>query len=218
MTSRHQRPPLRRSSAPERILTAGLATATCVGLVGLLGARTIEANTVSVDAVGEPATVSTETVSAPADVAYSGEPTTSTGLTQQDLDAYARELASEKARLDAYRAKLVKTAKKLQRQAQRQASAVEVRQPSAPTVAARPSAGSAPASKPSKPAKAPRPAKTTGAPAAPQQAPSQPQAPAPQQQASKPAPAPAAAPSVKQPPAQQQAAASKPAQSNTKGS
>ena len=31
---RHSRAPLRRSSTPERILSAGLATATCVGVVG----------------------------------------------------------------------------------------------------------------------------------------------------------------------------------------
>jgi hypothetical protein len=51
MTDRRQPAPLRRSSTPERILSAGLATATCVGVVGLLGARTIEANATS----GEPA-------------------------------------------------------------------------------------------------------------------------------------------------------------------
>ncbi len=48
--------------------------------------------------------------------------TTSTGLTQADLDAYAAQLSAEKDRLDAYRAKLVKTAKKLQRQAARQST------------------------------------------------------------------------------------------------
>ena len=40
---RHSRAPLRRSSAPEKILAAGLATATCVGLVGVIGARTVAA-------------------------------------------------------------------------------------------------------------------------------------------------------------------------------
>ena len=44
------------------------------------------------------------------------EPTTAGGLTEADLDAYAAALAQEKERLDAYRAKLVKAAKKLKRQ------------------------------------------------------------------------------------------------------
>ena len=106
MTSarRHSRAPLRRSSAPERILSAGLATATCVGIVGLIGARTIEANaspTGSEDyssevAAAEPATAVGTIASTPM-----VEPTTSTGLTQADLDAYAVQLAVEKDRLDA---------------------------------------------------------------------------------------------------------------------
>lgn len=112
---RHNRAPLRRSSTPERILSAGLATATCVGVVGLLGARTIEANASS---TGELSSEQVDTAQAVDSVApvIATEPTTSSGLTQADLDAYAAELAKEKERLDAYRAKLVKTAKKLKRQ------------------------------------------------------------------------------------------------------
>jgi hypothetical protein len=112
---RHHRAPLRRSSTPERILSAGLATATCVGVVGLLGARTIEANASS---SGELASEQVEAAPAVDSVApvTATESTTSGGLTQADLDAYAADLATEKERLDAYRAKLVKTAKKLKRQ------------------------------------------------------------------------------------------------------
>ena len=112
---RHTRAPLRRSSTPERILSAGLATATCVGVVGLLGARTIEANASS---AGELASEQVETaqVADPSTADAPVEPTTAGGLTQADLDAYAADLAKEKERLDAYRAKLVKTAKKLKRQ------------------------------------------------------------------------------------------------------
>ena len=112
---RRSRAPLRRSSTPERILSAGLATATCVGVVGLLGARTIEANASSASEVG---TEQAEITPVSDSVAPSGAagPTTSSGLTQADLDAYAADLAKEKERLDAYRAKLVKAAKKLTRQ------------------------------------------------------------------------------------------------------
>ena len=46
---RHSRAPLRRSSAPEKILSAGLAAATCVGIVGVIGVRTIDANDTSSD-------------------------------------------------------------------------------------------------------------------------------------------------------------------------
>lgn len=112
---RRNRAPLRRSSTPERILSAGLATATCVGVVGLLGARTIEANASSASELSTEQVEMTQVVDTatptPAD-----EPTTSSGLTQADLDSYAMSLAKEKERLDAYRAKLVKTAKKLKRQ------------------------------------------------------------------------------------------------------
>ena len=120
MTSRtgHRRPPLQRTSASGRILSAGLATATCIGVVGLLGARTIDANAESnseqADSVAQAdASVVSE------DAASWQEPTTSSGLTEADLDAYAAALAKEKQRLDDYRAKLRKTAKKLTRQAAR---------------------------------------------------------------------------------------------------
>jgi hypothetical protein len=113
--ARHSRPPLRRSSTPERILTAGLATATCIGVVGLLGVRTIEANAASAETG-----TTVDLAASPADATVV---TTSKGLTEAQLDEYAADLAREKERLDAYRAKLVKTAKKLQRQADRQAAA-----------------------------------------------------------------------------------------------
>jgi hypothetical protein len=108
---RHSRAPLRRSSAPEKILAAGLATATCVGLVGVIGARTVAADSAS---GGES---SSTTTPQPAPDTALVEPTTSTGLTEADLDAYAAQLAAEREKLDAYRATLVKAGKKLQRQA-----------------------------------------------------------------------------------------------------
>lgn len=116
MTSsrRHNRAPLRRSSTPEKILSAGLATATCVGLVAVIGARTVAAQ----------AADDSKKVSAQAEVAPAAEePTTSSGLSQGDLDAYAAQLEAERVRLDTYRAKLIKAGKQLQRQAARQGSA-----------------------------------------------------------------------------------------------
>jgi hypothetical protein len=194
--TRHSRAPLRRSSAPERILSAGLATATCVGVVGLLGARTIEANaTASV-----PESSEVEASQALEPVALAAEPTTSSGLTQADLDAYAAQLATEKDRLDAYRAKLVKTAKKLQKAAaaQRQEQAFTAQSWTAPQAS-----GSSNASRPA--AKAP----AAKAPAA--------KAPTAKPKAPKPAPQAKAAPQPAPAPAPQPAPKPKP-QSNTKSS
>ncbi len=107
-TRRHSRAPLRRSSTPEKIVAAGLATATCVGLVGVIGARTVAAQAAD---DGKNASIAL-------DVAQTYvEPTTSSGLTQADLEAYAAQLASERVRLDTYRAKLIKAGKQLQHQA-----------------------------------------------------------------------------------------------------
>ena len=122
---RRNRAPMRRSSTPERILSAGLATATCVGVVGLLGARTIEANASSSSEASSEQVEATPVVD-PAVASTAAVPLTSGGLTQEQLDAYAAELAKEKDRLDAYRAKLVKTAKKLKRQIASQNAAAAV--------------------------------------------------------------------------------------------
>ena len=184
MTSRpHRRAPLRRSSAPERILSAGLATATCVGIVGLVGARTIEANTASAESQQASADAVVQPVAVIEPVAL--EPTTASGLTEADLDTYAAQLAAEKDRLDAYRAKLVKTAKKLQRlAAQRNQQAAAPAAASSSSSAA--SQSSKPASKPAaKPAKKPA-AKPASQPVAkpvakPQAQPAPAPAPAPQQ-------------------------------------
>jgi hypothetical protein len=102
-TSRHHAAPLRsrRRSNADRIVAAGLATATCVGIVGVLGARTIQdGNTASAAALSTKAGNATLAVS-------------STGLTQAQLDAYAAQLQQQGQQLDAYRAKLAKTAARL---------------------------------------------------------------------------------------------------------
>ncbi len=94
----------RSGTAAERIVTAGLATATCIGVVGLLGTRMVAAQ----ESVPQPAAPESVPVllAAPA----SNETTTSSGMTRSDLDAYAALLAAEKARLDSYRAELVAAA------------------------------------------------------------------------------------------------------------
>ncbi|MCX6432157.1 MAG: hypothetical protein NTX29_05035 [Actinobacteria bacterium] len=200
MTSRqHRRAPLRRSSTPERVLSAGLATATCVGIVGLVGARTIEANTTSAESQQASASaVVAQPVAPVQQVAV--EPTTTSGLTEADLDAYAIQLAAEKDRLDAYRAKLIKTATKLQRLAAQQSQ-----QAAAPARSSSTNSSSA-STQTSKPAK--KPAKQQVA-----QPAAQPANPAPSQPVAKPKPQAQPAPAPAPAPAQQQAP-----QSNTKTS
>ncbi len=222
MTRHLAQAPLRRSSAPSRILSAGLATATCIGVVGLLGARTIDANAEAQGTDEAPADTTQFEESLAVDQAplasapAASVPTSSQGLTEADLDAYAAALAQEKDRLDAYRAKLVRTAKKLKRQAAAQNEAAAWSTPSSSGssswVAKSPSA---PASKSS----ASKPTKKSGGGATSQPA-AQAQAPAPQPaaQPAKPAPQPAAAPAQKAAPAPQPAGGGGSSQSTTKSS
>ena len=204
----HRRSPLRRTSGPERILTAGLATATCVGLVGLIGVRTIEANPVAAETPATPEPQAASATLTPVAAPATAPATSSAGLTEAQLDAYAAQLATERQRLDDYRAKLTRTAKALKRQIVRlNAGAVSAGAPStspswsgssAPAASTSNSGGGggATASKPSKPSKPKGGSSGSGSAAA--AAPDAPAAPAPAPQ--KPAPKPVAAP------AQQQAA------------
>lgn len=82
-----------RHSTADRILSAGLATAACIGVVGVLGARTIETGTAAQQDAASSAGNANLAVS-------------STGLTEQQLDDYAAQLQAEGAKLDAYRAQL----------------------------------------------------------------------------------------------------------------
>ena len=176
-----RRPSRRLDTAPQRILSVGLATATCVGLVGVIGVRAAQDSAAASQAdTGDTAAI---------------EPTTSAGLTQADLDAYAAQLAAERQRLDDYRSQLVATAAELQAAIDAQAgvrSTGVVRAPKAGAVASAPKAK----------AKAKAKAQAQAAPQAPSAA-----APA------RPAPAAAAPPAMR--PAPQQAPA---AQGKTKGS
>lgn len=96
----------RGSTTAEKVLTAGLATAACIGVVGLLGTRMVSAQEVN----AAPAPDSTPVLLAtPASTLV----TSSSGMTQADLDAYAALLSAEKDRLDAYRAQLTEAAKQI---------------------------------------------------------------------------------------------------------
>jgi hypothetical protein len=96
----------RGSTTAEKVLTTGLATAACIGVVGLLGTRMVSAQEVN----AAPAPDSTPVLLAtPASTLV----TSSSGMTQADLDAYATLLSAEKDRLDAYRAQLTEAAKQI---------------------------------------------------------------------------------------------------------
>ena len=132
----------RRNSRADKIWSAGLAATTCIGIVGVIGVRSVEANADA--AASQPATTDIALVS-------SNVPTTSTGLTQADLEAYAAALAAESAKLDSYRASLVDAANAL-RAASGQSAVKQptVQQPSVqrPKVTRPPAAQSAPQSAP----------------------------------------------------------------------
>ena len=99
-----------RQGAADKIWAVGLAGVTCVGLVGTMGVR------VAQDAVASTKVPDTTITDATAD-ATSISVTTSTGLTEQQLDQYARALEDERLRLEAYHAELLDAAAKLQQSA-----------------------------------------------------------------------------------------------------
>ncbi|CAB4940621.1 MAG: hypothetical protein F2840_04445 [Actinobacteria bacterium] len=102
-TNASRRPSRRTNSTASKIVSAGLATATCVGLVGVIGIRTAQ-DSAAADS-------SSATQSQASAVAI---PTSTDGYTQADLDAYAAQLAAEAQRLTDYRAQLVEAAQTLQ--------------------------------------------------------------------------------------------------------
>ncbi|CAB5016286.1 unannotated protein [freshwater metagenome] len=128
----------RRNSRADKIWSAGLAATTCIGIVGVIGVRSVEANADA--AASQPAATDIALVS-------SNVPTTSTGLTQADLEAYAAALDAESAKLDSYRAALVDAANALQAASgQPVVQQPSVQQPSVqqPKVTRAPAAQSAP--------------------------------------------------------------------------
>lgn len=169
-----------RGGSADKIWAVGLAGATCIGLVGTVGVRAAQdaaASTNTPDPVVE--------VTSEAGDATQAAVVSSTGLTEQQLDEYARALEAERARLEAYHAELLDVAARLQESADAVAQAQgaipastskKAKKAAQPTtdVPAKPSADTAPAAKP----------KAAAEPAA------------------KPAPKPAAAPQVAKPQAQ----------------
>ena len=141
-TNAKRRPSRRTNSTASKIVSAGLATATCIGLVGVIGVRTAQD-------------------SAAADLSAAAEsqagavaaPTSTDGYTQADLDAYAAQLAAESQRLTDYRAQLADAALTLQASAGGNVSVTEpipsVSKPSVtkPTVS-KPAAQAAPKPQP----------------------------------------------------------------------
>jgi uncharacterized coiled-coil protein SlyX len=145
------RAPRRRTTA-DKVISAGLATAACAGLIGVIGVRTIE------QAAAATNTSDSQAVATPDVAAPVAEATSSAGLTQAQLDTYSAQLTAERTKLDAYRAKLVKVAKKLKSAQQQSAAAAVVSVPTAsrPSTVSKPVAKAAPA-----PAAKPKPASNT---------------------------------------------------------
>ena len=90
----------RHTSAGQKALAFGLASATCLGVVGLISVRNAQEATAA-DGTDQVALAAA---------------TTSTGVTQAQLDQYASQLAAEQQRLEAYRLQLIATAKSLSTQ------------------------------------------------------------------------------------------------------
>lgn len=98
-----------RGGAADKIWAVGLAGATCVGLVGVVGVRT-----------AQEAAAAAQTSSSSAEAAASSQMSgavTSSGLTEAQLDQYALALEGERARLAAYHAELLDAAARLQQAA-----------------------------------------------------------------------------------------------------
>ena len=98
MTTKPVARPRGRSKSSDRILAAGLASATCIGLVGVIGVRAAQ---------------SAEPDTQPVDFT---ESVSSVGYNPSDLDAYAAQLQTQAAQLDAYKKELKQTAKQLNRE------------------------------------------------------------------------------------------------------
>lgn len=113
-----RRPSRRTNTAAGRVLSAALATTTCVGLVGVIGVRMAEENAAQA-ASGSPEPAASEVVGAAdatIELVSSTSPaaTSSDGRTREQLDAYATQLEQERQRLVDYRNQLVDIATQLQ--------------------------------------------------------------------------------------------------------
>ena len=93
-STRPTKRPGRRPTTGDKIISAGLAATTCVGLVGVIAVRSQQ--------------------DAAAAVQQPTETTSSAGMTQQDLDAYAASLAQQQQALNDYRDQLAAVATQMQ--------------------------------------------------------------------------------------------------------
>jgi hypothetical protein len=107
----------RATSASQKILALGLASATCVGLVGVLAVRSTQ----------EASAQEAITLDVGTQIALAAA-TTSDGVTQVQLDQYAAQLATERARLEAYRQQLVTAANQLSTQTRSTVTTVKPQQ------------------------------------------------------------------------------------------
>lgn len=111
MTNSQVRRPSRRGhSTTDKVVSAGLAAAACAGLVGVIALRTTQ------DAQAASSQDATEVADATLVAA-----TTSTGLTQEQLDQYAAQLEAERLKLIDYRDQLALAAASLNGAAQQAA-------------------------------------------------------------------------------------------------
>ena len=108
------KPARKRGGTSDRIWSTGLAVATCAGLVGVVGVRTLEA--APAEATIDPIPVAnvepTVATYATTQVAVS-----SSGITQAQLDQYAASLDAQRQELLAYRDQLAAAAKELRKAA-----------------------------------------------------------------------------------------------------
>ena len=157
--TRHQRTTKKaRGDTADKVWAVGLAGATCVGLVGLVGARSVEEAAAATPVQDEATLVLTTSANFDA--------VSTSGLTEEQLDEYARALEVERLRLEAYHAELLAVAAALQESADSIAQATgkgevtsKPRQAAKPQVAVEPAVEPAVQPKPvAKPAPAAKPA------------------------------------------------------------
>ncbi len=195
--SSERKPSRGRQGTADKVWAVGLAGATCLGLVGVVGVRAVgdaaaAEPQVDMTAVDTSANGVADTTTAPV-------ATSTSGLTEEQLDQYARALEVERAKLEAYHKELLDAAAKLQASADAMAKAG-----SGTTVPAKTSStkkSSSQKSSSTKNSSAPQASNKTQSAQPSQPAPKAVTKPVPKP-AAKPAPKPAAAPNVAKPQAQ----------------
>lgn len=90
----------KRGGSADKVWAIGLAGATCVGLVGVIGVRAVS------DAAAQPVELEAQLIA-------NTKPVSATGLTEAELDEYAWSLAAERQRLLDYHQQLVDAAGEL---------------------------------------------------------------------------------------------------------